>query len=617
MQQHISKTIPAVLVAPSVPQVAQPVPVARWQPPVIMPNIISKPVINYDTLDENSPMGKQPDSIKIKLKDNQLTILDYCNTLEKNANMQLQFDKNVSFNTNVVIIGEKVGGGKSATCLSVIANNPIINLSEKIQTVGQYITIYNKTSQDFLPINIIVVPHTIFRQWKEYIDKFIDLNKLSVLCISSPDHIPKDIKKIAKYQLILVSNTKYNLLASEISNGVKSYRISRLFIDEADSINIPNFRQIDACKYYFITASIDTLRNAKVKNNGMLKDILNNIRGCPDNIFRLIVAKNKDDFVEKSFSLPDPIICIITCKSPNSLNILYGIVSNDVIEMINAGDIQSIIEKYKVPMFNEGNVVTLICKNYINDLENKKIDLEAARRKSYYSEDYKRQAIGKLQEDIKELENKISGIESRVKDTSCPICLDEFKNKTLTSCCQNVFCFECISLILTQKNQCPMCRKQLKSIKDLIVIGEGKENKVSVQKEDELKDKPAAFEVYIQKLAASNPDFRLLVFSEYENTFSALPTILDKHNVNHSRLMGSSAHIDNVVKDFKAGHIKCLLLNARYFGSGLNMEFASNILIYHRMNPDLKKQVIGRAQRPGRTSPLEITELCYENEMNE
>ena len=41
---------------------------------------------------------------------------------------------------------------------------------------------------------------------------------------------------------------------------------------------------------------------------------------------------------------------------------------------------------------------------------------------------------------------------------------------------------------------------------------------------------------------------------------------------------------------------------------------SSDIIIYHKMTSDLEKQVIGRGQRLGRTEPLTIHKLCYENE---
>ena len=79
--------------------------------------------------------------------------------------------------------------------------------------------------------------------------------------------------------------------------------------------------------------------------------------------------------------------------------------------------------------------------------------------------------------------------------------------------------------------------------------------------------------------------------------------------------MGTSAHINNTVNKYHNGEIQCLLLNARYFGSGLNLENTTDIIIYHKMGDDLKKQVEGRAQRPGRTCQLKIWELRYDNEL--
>ena len=57
------------------------------------------------------------------------------------------------------------------------------------------------------------------------------------------------------------------------------------------------------------------------------------------------------------------------------------------------------------------------------------------------------------------------------------------------------------------------------------------------------------------------------------------------------------------------------MLNAGNFGAGLNLQMATNLIIYHEFrNIDLKSQVIGRAQRPGRTCPLTVTYLKHKNE---
>ena len=77
--------------------------------------------------------------------------------------------------------------------------------------------------------------------------------------------------------------------------------------------------------------------------------------------------------------------------------------------------------------------------------------------------------------------------------------------------------------------------------------------------------------------------------------------------------------INKIVKNYKLSNsepesIKILLLNAEYCASGINLENTSDIVIYHSMTPAKTKQIIGRGQRPGRTSQLNVWKLCYENE---
>ena len=53
----------------------------------------------------------------------------------------------------------------------------------------------------------------------------------------------------------------------------------------------------------------------------------------------------------------------------------------------------------------------------------------------------------------------------------------------------------------------------------------------------------------------------------------------------------------------------------QYGSACLNLETTTAIIFYHKMGDPMTKQVIGRAQRPGRTSPLNIWRLCYDNEI--
>jgi SNF2 family DNA or RNA helicase len=72
--------------------------------------------------------------------------------------------------------------------------------------------------------------------------------------------------------------------------------------------------------------------------------------------------------------------------------------------------------------------------------------------------------------------------------------------------------------------------------------------------------------------------------------------------------------VENIIKKYKNNEISVLLMNARNFGAGINLENTDDIIVLHKMNHELEKQVIGRAQRLGRTGPLRVWKLKYTNE---
>ena len=56
------------------------------------------------------------------------------------------------------------------------------------------------------------------------------------------------------------------------------------------------------------------------------------------------------------------------------------------------------------------------------------------------------------------------------------------------------------------------------------------------------------------------------------------------------------------------------MLNALNYGSGLNLHMATDIIKYHQLDIELETQVIGRAQRMGRSNSLNVYYLFNEGE---
>jgi SNF2 family DNA or RNA helicase len=115
-------------------------------------------------------------------------------------------------------------------------------------------------------------------------------------------------------------------------------------------------------------------------------------------------------------------------------------------------------------------------------------------------------------------------------------------------------------------------------------------------------------------LLAAKKNNKVLIFSGYDSSFDTIIPILQKEGISFDYLKGNGHHINNVIDKYKNGNVNVLLVNTRYYGSGFNMENTSDIIMFHKFDTQIEKQVIGRAQRFGRTEPLNVWYVLYENE---
>jgi SNF2 family DNA or RNA helicase len=131
------------------------------------------------------------------------------------------------------------------------------------------------------------------------------------------------------------------------------------------------------------------------------------------------------------------------------------------------------------------------------------------------------------------------------------------------------------------------------------------------QKKEKLKNK---IENLIE-IITSKKNGKFLVFSAYDETFGdGIIKEFTKHKIIYSTILGSVSHINNVINDFSSGKINVVMMNAKHYGSGLNLQMATDVILYHEMPKELETQVIGRAQRLGRDGSLVVHYLLHENE---
>ena len=108
---------------------------------------------------------------------------------------------------------------------------------------------------------------------------------------------------------------------------------------------------------------------------------------------------------------------------------------------------------------------------------------------------------------------------------------------------------------------------------------------------------------------------KFIIVSDYSETFDKIQKLLISIKLTYMTLKGHSTTINNTINSFEAGDINVLMLNSQYFGAGLNLQMTTDLILYHKFSKSMEEQVIGRAQRYGRTCPLNIHHIMYENEL--
>jgi SNF2 family DNA or RNA helicase len=117
------------------------------------------------------------------------------------------------------------------------------------------------------------------------------------------------------------------------------------------------------------------------------------------------------------------------------------------------------------------------------------------------------------------------------------------------------------------------------------------------------------------RLFKENPAGKFLVFSRYDNPFTAMEEAIAGLGVNVKQLKGNKDAVASTLRQFQAGDVRCLLLNSHYAGSGLNITAATHVILLHAMTHEEEKQILGRAHRMGRTEPLHFIRLLHPDEM--
>lgn len=548
--------------------------------------------------------SEQPANFNVTLYPYQLSTIKYMEKLEsskciKSHELYYEIPVDIDIQTNVGVLSNKVGSGKSLIILGLCKRN--INKFKEVYTQ----TVYNKYTESVVMIeklnfpidntykdcSIIIIPSNLLKQWTNDLNK-TDIRYITINSKKSLDMFNED--EIDNYDIILCTSFNYNNFFYKFKN----ITWKRVIIDEADSIKRINTTDILYDFIWFVTATTSPTHTT----NMLYKPYI----GIND--FNI---KCSDDYIDSYTNIKNIInYNYIECYTPIFSHVLHGYISSSTQEFINAGDINNAILSMGGKVNTDQDLIALFTTNTtkkIEDLENKIKYITTLN----ISENLKKKSIGRVQNEIKSLETSLNSISEKINNIGtdkCAICLDNFINPVMTNCCKNITCFECLINAYKVKKACIFCRETV-DINKITHID--KNIKVTSNEKKLLKKEDNCIEII-----KSNPGGKYLIFSNHYESFNIISKKLNNENINYNEVKGGYENVNRIIKKYNNGLTNVLLLNSKNSGAGLNLNTTTDIIIYHEMSRELEVQIIGRALRIGRDPDLKLN-IWYLHHDNE
>lgn len=277
--------------------------------------------------------------------------------------------------------------------------------------------------------------------------------------------------------------------------------------------------------------------------------------------------------------------------------------------MISAGNIEGAVKSLGGTTSN--NIIELIRTEKMEFLKEAELKIQRYQRlndvaRSQKWLDRKNEILGELQQ----LESRIRSVFS---SEQCHICLESHHQTVMLKCCYNTYCGSCILKWFEEKESCPLCREDINA-SSLIYVQDCTENTQEDAPrpavENESRDQKTLYKSkmdVIKELYYEKENGKLIIFSDYDETLRLLQQHLDISILEIKGKMETRNRILDLFKTSESPQI--LFLNSLENGAGLNLQEATDIILFHGMSDSKQTQIVGRCHRIGRTSELMIHHL--------
>lgn len=548
-----------------------------------------------ETSFEQIPTISQPKELKVNLYQHQLASVYQ---MEERERTKQVIENDVVYDTNIGVNADKTGFGKTLSMVTLIYRDKMewdmnTPFTQSIITTFASGRIKKTVKQTFekLDVTLILVSQSIIKQWYDELEK----TPLAITMITTRKSI--DTTMVNNYDVVLVTPTMYNRLVLKYDKVAWK----RFIFDEPGHMKVPSMKKIIAGFNWLVTATPDAIisKHRSCKNS-FIYDIIGNAGWSSFSMyFSYLLVKNNDLFIKHSFSMPPTRHHYYKCYNP-IYSTVKGFVTEKITQMISAGNISGAIKA--LGGGSTKNIADLVRQKKIAELE------EIESRIKILTIRNKKNQIEKLLKKVNRVKAQIEELDSRYMEIlsgDCNICLEKIKEPVMEPQCQNVFCGSCILKWLETKSSCPLCRDNIQP-NQLIYIDDGKSHEHKSQ--FDIKNLKTKVNTVIS-LIKSNSNGKFIIFSAWDETFSPIRNILENNDIRFIEVKGCVGSRQKSIENFRTGDINVIFLNSKNNGSGINLQEATDIIVYHDMHSNMLNQIIGRANRIGRTEPLDVHHL--------
>lgn len=561
--------------------------------------------------------------VRATLHEHQVRALGQMAVMEQGPMVQ----RRTTVQTRVGVLADPPGSGKTLTVLAHVASCPLPHTdfmcaSTPHTTMGlTSIQVHDDQGPGrWTPIHctLVVVPHYLEFQWMQDLKEHTDLRYTSV----GRKHMQTDLLDLVnQFDIVLCKNTVYKPFAEEMLRQVPDGKWARVVVDEADSVRIPDGPVVLSDFYWLVTATPERMFRDTAKSN-FVRDVSRQVPW--DALFHMHLERCL--WIHNACPMSGPTEASRVdwvryhCIQPRDVHILQDLISEDAYTCLTADDRTGAAELMG-QIVDESTLVATVAQKMRIDIEQTQLVLEGMQMQEPTPQ--VQTVVRNAETRMRDLLQKWETLEGRIRTRGdCPICYSEIQPHdpyVLYACCQNRTCTDCCAHLSkglrlpeygVRDAECPFCRTSLSS--QSVIVAQNDDARRQRRTRSSLVSKQECLERLIRTRMPGRSEFRMLIFSESSGRWDRIAETLSRMNVDYETLRGGATQVERIVRRFREGQVRVLLLNTLDIGSGLNLQCATDLVLYHEPSTDdLRTQVVGRADRPGRTHPLHVHLLTY------